>query len=84
VSGATGTVCRRERDIQAPIRTLVRVYEALGDDTVPSTDRAADDFLGKVLEIASGEEAKHVREEPKDSNRGPMRARRAKGAACIG
>jgi hypothetical protein len=42
-----------------------------GPDTVPSTDRAADAFLGKVLEIASAEEAKHVREEPKDSNRGP-------------
>lgn len=42
-----------------------------GDETVPANDSAADAFLAKVLAVASGEEARHVREVPVNSNRGP-------------
>lgn len=41
-----------------------------GSESVPASDTASDDFLARVLEIAAGEEAKGVREVPKDSNRG--------------
>jgi hypothetical protein len=43
-----------------------------GNDTVPISDAASDQFLARVLQIAAGEEAKQVREVPKDSNRGPQ------------
>ena len=42
-----------------------------GDAAVYSSTTARDPFLARVLQTASGEEAKHVREVPKDSNRGP-------------
>jgi hypothetical protein len=42
-----------------------------GSETVPITNTSSDQFLAKVLEIAAGEEAKRVREVPKNSNRGP-------------
>ena len=42
-----------------------------GSDSVPSSDTAADPFLAGVLKIAAGEEAKQVREDPRNSNRGP-------------
>ena len=43
-----------------------------GSDTVPRSDAASDGFLARVLEIAAGEEAKLVREVPKNSTRGPQ------------
>lgn len=43
-----------------------------GSDTVPVNDAASDQFLARVLQIAAGEEAKQVREVPKNSNRGPQ------------
>lgn len=43
-----------------------------GEERVPHTGDAADDFLSKVLEIASQEEKNGVREEPKNSNKGPQ------------
>jgi hypothetical protein len=42
-----------------------------GTETIPSAPRAEDAFLTRVLEIAAREEAKGVREQPKNSNRGP-------------
>jgi hypothetical protein len=42
-----------------------------GSETVPVSDEAKDPYLAKVLQVASGEEAKKVREVPSDSNRGP-------------
>lgn len=42
-----------------------------GDDTVPEVQRARDPFLASVLTIAAAEEAKGVREVPRNSNRGP-------------
>ena len=42
-----------------------------GPETVPTADRATDPFLDAVLRVAAGEEAKGVREVPKNSNRGP-------------
>ena len=42
-----------------------------GSDSVPSSDTATDPFLAGVLKIAAGEEAKQVREDPRNSNRGP-------------
>jgi hypothetical protein len=43
-----------------------------GRDTVPMSDASSDPFLARVLEIAAAEEAKQVREVPKNSNRGPQ------------
>jgi hypothetical protein len=43
-----------------------------GDDAVPYSDKPSDPFLGRVLQIAAGEQAKHVREVPVNSNRGPQ------------
>jgi hypothetical protein len=43
-----------------------------GDESVPAKDTATDDLLAQVLMVASGEEAKHVREIPVNSNRGPQ------------
>jgi hypothetical protein len=43
-----------------------------GDDTVPMSDASSNQFLARVLQIAAAEEAKHVREVPKNSNRGPQ------------
>jgi hypothetical protein len=43
-----------------------------GPDTVPASDRASDPLLSRVLGIAAAEEAKEVREDPKNSNRGPQ------------
>ena len=43
-----------------------------GSETVPISDKPKDDFLSDVLQVAEGEEAKHVREVPKDSNCGPQ------------
>jgi len=42
-----------------------------GERTVTSTDKPADKFLGKVLAVALAEEAKHIREIPPNTNRGP-------------
>jgi hypothetical protein len=42
-----------------------------GNNTVPMNDKPEDEFLSKVLQVAAEEEAKHVREIPKNSNRGP-------------
>lgn len=42
-----------------------------GADAVPRSDRAPDPYLGEVLKVAEGEEAKCVREVPVNSNRGP-------------
>src|SRR5262245_15462213 len=39
-----------------------------GSDTVPISDAASNQFLAHVLQIAAGEEAKQVREVPKNSN----------------
>lgn len=47
-------------------------WQALfGDTSVPLAPAAVDDFLGRVLQVAAGEEAKQVREVPRNSNRGP-------------
>jgi hypothetical protein len=43
-----------------------------GDDTVPGSGTAVSGLLGKVLQVAAGEEANHVREVPRNSNRGPQ------------
>jgi hypothetical protein len=43
-----------------------------GDDSVATSEAAADQLLSKVLEVAAGEEARQVREVPKNSNRGPQ------------
>lgn len=42
-----------------------------GREEVPAADASTDAFLRRVLEVAAAEEAKGVREVPKDSNRGP-------------
>ncbi len=42
-----------------------------GPDSVPSADTSSDSFLTRVLNIASAEEAKQIREQPRNSNRGP-------------
>lgn len=42
-----------------------------GVDTVPSSDSSDQPFLARVLQVAAAEEAKQVREVPKNSNRGP-------------
>jgi len=42
-----------------------------GDSSLPVATAAGDSLLGTVLEIAGAQEAKNVREVPKDSNRGP-------------
>ena len=43
-----------------------------GSDSVPMSDSTSDLLLAHVLQIAAGEEAKKVREVPKNSNRGPQ------------
>ena len=43
-----------------------------GGDTVSVSDIPEGELLATVLEIAAGEEAKNVREVPKNSNRGPQ------------
>lgn len=42
-----------------------------GDERVPHANATGDDLLTAVLALAAGEEAKQVREVPKNSNRGP-------------
>jgi hypothetical protein len=42
-----------------------------GVATVPTLTASADPLLARVLEVAAGEEAKGVREQPRNSNRGP-------------
>jgi hypothetical protein len=42
-----------------------------GDATVPAADTAANALLAKVLAVAAAEEAKNIREQPRNSNRGP-------------
>ena len=42
-----------------------------GQEKVPHAEAASDAFLAQVLQIASAEEKKGVREVPKNSNRGP-------------
>jgi hypothetical protein len=42
-----------------------------GESSVPGSSAPADNFLEAVLSIAAGEEAKKVREQPKNSNKGP-------------
>jgi hypothetical protein len=42
-----------------------------GPESVPAADTTDDPLLAQVLAIAAGEEAKQVREVPKNSNRGP-------------
>lgn len=47
-------------------------WEALfGGATVPNANETSDRLLDRVLQIASGEEAKKIREVPPNSNRGP-------------
>lgn len=47
-------------------------WEALfGAESVPLSEVPGDDFLARVLVIAAGEEARQVREVPRNSNRGP-------------
>ena len=47
-------------------------WEALfGIESVPASNTPDSDLLAKVLSIAAGEEAKQVREQPRNSNRGP-------------
>ena len=43
-----------------------------GEGTVPAASTADDPFLEQVIEIAAAEEAKGVREQPRNSNRGPQ------------
>lgn len=43
-----------------------------GYETVSASDKATSELLGQVLVTASKEEAKHVREVPVNSNRGPV------------
>jgi hypothetical protein len=43
-----------------------------GEDSITSTETAGNPFLTKVVAVAAGEEAKNVREIPKNSNRGPQ------------
>lgn len=48
-------------------------WEALfGPGSVAVSAKAADPLLARVLQIAAAEEAKKVREEPRNSNRGPQ------------
>jgi CHAP domain-containing protein len=42
-----------------------------GEGSLPAAAAAGDALLGTVLEIAGAQEARHVREVPKNSNRGP-------------
>lgn len=42
-----------------------------GDGAVPTTSSTADPFLAQVLSVAAEQERQKVREEPKNSNRGP-------------
>jgi hypothetical protein len=42
-----------------------------GGDRVPVSEGSKDQLLARVLETAAGEEAKQVREVPRNSNRGP-------------
>ena len=42
-----------------------------GPASVSSSDAAVDPYLASVLEVAAGEEARQVREQPQNSNRGP-------------
>jgi len=42
-----------------------------GDDSVSASDSSADVYLARILAVAAREEAKHVREVPVNSNRGP-------------
>lgn len=42
-----------------------------GTEEVPGADAADDAYLDRVLQVAAAEEAKAVREVPKNSNRGP-------------
>jgi hypothetical protein len=42
-----------------------------GGDQVPSSDKPRDPYLARVLQVAAAEEAKHIREVPVNSNRGP-------------
>ena len=42
-----------------------------GGERVPTAELALDPFLDAVLKVAAAEEAKAVREQPKNSNRGP-------------
>jgi hypothetical protein len=47
-------------------------WEALfGPKSVPTSTKPAGSYLTRVLEIAAGEEAKKVRERPRNSNKGP-------------
>ena len=47
-------------------------WEALfGADSVTEVAASSDSFLGSVMKIAVGEEAKKIREVPPDSNKGP-------------
>ena len=41
-----------------------------GSERVPAAETSTDPFLAAVLAVAAGEEAKHVREVPRNSNRG--------------
>lgn len=48
-------------------------WEALfGVASVPASEEPGNDLLAQVLDIAAGEEAKQVREVPRNSNRGPQ------------
>lgn len=42
-----------------------------GHESVPASGGSADELLARMMEVAAGEEAKGVREVPRNSNRGP-------------
>lgn len=68
------------RNVDAEGRTLKQDGEVgsltwaalFGTATVPTSDATRDRFLARVVQIAAAEEAKQVREVPKNSNRGPQ------------
>ncbi len=67
------------RHVDAAGRPLVQdgevgslTWRALfGNDSVPANNTPNDPYLAHVLAVAAGEEARHVREVPTNSNRGP-------------
>jgi hypothetical protein len=64
-------VDKQGRPLKADGEVGSLTWEALfGEASVPSADAATDPFLAQVLTVARGEEARHVREVPPNSNRG--------------
>ncbi len=63
---ATGRTLRQDGEVGS--LTWVALF---GNISVTTSDTATDAFLAQVLAVAAREEAKHVREVPVNSNRGP-------------